>query len=186
MRNIVRLARTAIVSLGFVISVTSASGQRDVHAALISKSNRKPAPDFHLVAADGRTMQVSSYQGRVVLLNFWATSCGGCVLEIPSFIELQHAYATSGFTAVGISADIPYEGLKGSDEAWKLVRPFIVSHNLNYPILMGDASVVDSYGFKAYPATFLIDKAGNIAATYEGIVSKANVEANVKMLLAER
>lgn len=187
MPNIIQTNRVVTVCLSLALSVASALAQRDVHAVLISKAERNPAPAFRLVAAaDGKTMQVTSYEGRVVLLNFWATQCGGCVLEIPSFIELQQAYATRGFTAVGISADIPYEGLKSVGEAWNLVRPFIVSHKLNYPILMGDAAVVDSYGFKSYPATFLIDKSGNIAASYEGIVDKANVEANVKALLAER
>ncbi len=86
---------------------------------------------------------------------------------------------------MGISADISYLGLKGPDEAWKLVRPFMASHKLNYPILMGDGSVVDAYGFPSYPATYLIDRSGKIAATYVGVVDKNDVEANIKTLLAE-
>jgi thiol-disulfide isomerase/thioredoxin len=60
-------------------------GQRDVHAALKSSANRKPAPAFQLVTDTGGKVRISDYRGRVVLLNFWATACGGCVLEIPSF-----------------------------------------------------------------------------------------------------
>jgi peroxiredoxin len=161
-------------------------GQQDVHAALIALTARKPAPTFHLVGETGRAMEVSDYQGEVVLLNFWATDCGGCRLEIPSFIDLQQAYKDKGFTAVGVAMDISYEQLKNADEAWARVRPFIVDHKLNYPILMGNDSIFNAYQVKAYPATFLIDKSGKIAATYVGVVNKANVEANIRTLLSER
>ena len=87
---------------------------------------------------------------------------------------------------MGISADIPYEGLKSSAEAWQLVRPFIASHKINYPILMGNDAIIGTYGFESYPATYLIDRSGRIAATYVGVVSKDDVEANLKTLLAER
>jgi peroxiredoxin len=160
--------------------------QHDVHAVLIAPAERKAAPTFHLVGDRGKTVQMSDFHGRVVLLNFWATACGGCILEIPSFIEIQHSYENRGFTAVGISTDIAYEGLKNADEAWQRVRPFMTSHNMNYPVLMGNDSVVNAYGFKSYPATYLIDKSGRIAATYVGVVSKEDVEANVKKLLSER
>ena len=177
---------TLVASLCCMLSAMDAYGQHDVHASLVSRVARRPAPAFHLVAADGRQTSASSYQGSVLLLNFWATKCGGCVLEIPSFVELEQAYGTRGFTAIGISADIPYEGLKNADEAWGFVRPFMVSHKINYPILMGDPAVVDAYGFQAYPATFLIDKSGKIAAAYVGVVNKADVEKKIKTLLAER
>ncbi len=164
----------------------SAHGQQNVHARLVAKADRKPAPSFGLVSATGKNVHVSEYRGKVVLLNFWATKCGGCILEIPSFVELQQAYEKSGFTVVGISADIPYDDLKSADEAWKQVRPFMARHKLNYPILMGNAAVVKAYGFDEYPATFLVDRSGKIAATYIGVVDKKDVEANVKALLAER
>jgi peroxiredoxin len=182
-----RLIFAFVCALGWSFAAApGAFAQKDVHAVLIHKADRKPAPTFHFVSDTGQTVQPSSYRGKVVLLNFWATKCGGCVLEIPSFVELQKSYAGSGFTAVGISADIPYSGLKNSEEAWRQVRPFIVSHKLNYPILMGNDSIVDAYGFEAYPATYLIDRSGKIAATYVGVVDKSDVEANIKRLLAER
>lgn len=160
--------------------------QTNVHAVLIASSGRKAAPTFHLVSDKGKTVQISDFRGRVVLLNFWATTCGGCVLEIPTFIEVQHSYENRGFTAVGISSDIAYERLKNADQAWGLVRPFMKSYRMNYPVLMGNDLVVNAYGFKSYPATYLIDKSGRIAATYLGVVDKNDVEANVKKLLSER
>jgi peroxiredoxin len=179
---------TVVVALFAVtlLSSRSAFAQNDVHATLVPRPARRPAPEFHLVNDHGKIAQISDFRGKVILLNFWATSCGGCILEIPSFIDLQQKYGTSGFTAVGISADIPYDGLKTADEAWQKVRPFIAAHHMNYPILMGNDAVISQYGFQSYPATYLIDHSGHIAATYVGVVSKENVEANIKTLLAER
>jgi peroxiredoxin len=139
------------------------------------------------VAQNGKKMQVSDLRGRVVLLNFWATDCGGCVLEIPSFIELENAYRGMGFTAVGVSMDISYEGLKDANEAWGRVRPFVVKHGINYPIVMGDDAVSKAYALNAFPATYLIDKSGKVAAAYVGVViNKDNIAMNLKKLLSER
>jgi peroxiredoxin len=173
-----------LLSLAFVMP--HAIAQHDVHAALIAPAARKPAPAFHLIDASGKAKQISDYRGKVVLLNFWATDCGGCKLEIPWFIELQQAYKDKGFTAVGVSADISYEDLKNAEEAWSRVKPFIVDHHLNYPILMGDDPVLKSYPIEAFPATYLLDKSGRVAATYVGVVSKDDVESNIKKLLSEQ
>jgi peroxiredoxin len=180
-------ALTALFTLLLLISPRPLLlAQQDVHAALIAANDRKPAPAFDLANAAGKKVRISDYHGKVVLLNFWATDCGGCILEIPSFISIQAAHPDRAFTAVGVSMDIFYEGLKNADEAWGKVGPFVSSHKMNYPILMGDQSVSDAYGLKAFPATYLIDKSGRIAATYVGVVSKDNVEANVDKLLSER
>lgn len=162
-------------------------GQQDVHAALIPAASRKSAPGFQLVTEDGTKMQISDYRGKVLLLNFWATDCGGCVLEIPSFIELENEYKGKGFTAVGVSMDISYESLKDANEAWGRVRPFIAKHGVNYPIAMGDDAISKAYSLNAFPATYLIDKSGKIAVAYVGVViNKDNVATNVKSLLSER
>jgi len=162
-------------------------GQQDVHAALIPPASRKSAPSFQLVSQDGTKMQLPDYRGKVVLLNFWATDCGGCVLEIPSFIEFQKAYKGKSFTAVGVSMDISYEDLKDANEAWGRVRPFIAKHGVNYPIAMGDDAISKAYALNAFPATYLIDKSGKIAVAYVGVViNKDNVATNVNSLLSER
>jgi thiol-disulfide isomerase/thioredoxin len=132
-------------------------------------------------------MQIPDSRGKVVLLNFWATDCGGCVLEIPSVIELEKAYKDKGFTAVGVSMDISYESLKDANEAWGRVRPFIAKHGVNYPIAMGDDEISKAYALNAFPATYLIDKSGKIAVAYVGVViNKDNVATNIKSLLLER
>jgi peroxiredoxin len=182
----VQISRSVGLMLLLATMTSALFAQKDVHAALIAPAARSTAPTFHLAGETGKTIQVSDYRGRVVLLNFWATGCGGCVLEIPSLIEIERAYKNEGFTVVGVSVDKSYEELKNDDEAWRKVRAFIVSRKLNYPILMGDDSIVSAYKVNAYPATYLIDKYGRIAATYVGIVDKVNIEENVKALLSER
>ena len=184
MRNL----HIAIVSALSILACVAPNlaAQRDVHAQLVAPENRKPAPAFHLVSNSGKAMQVSDYRGKIVLLNFWATDCGGCKIELPSLIAIENTYHDAAFTTVGISMDISWENLKNADEAWTRVKPFIVSHKLNYPILMGDDSLFKSYGLDALPATFLIDKSGRIAATYVGIVSQSDVEANIKTLLSQK
>src|ERR1700722_4669239 len=162
-------------------------GQQDVHAALTPPAGRKSAPAFELVTQDGKKMHLSDYRGKVVLLNFWATDCGGCVLEIPSFIELEKAYKEKGFTAVGVSMDISYESLKDANDAWGRVRPFVAEKGINYPIAMRDDAISKAYALHAFPATYLIDKSGKIAVAYVGVViNKDNVETNIKGLLSER
>ena len=89
----------------------------------------------------GKKVQISDYRGKVLLVDFWATTCGGCVLEIPAFIELEKEYKPKGFTAVGVSMDTSYDGQRSVNEAWNLVKPFVVKHGVNYPIVMGDDAV---------------------------------------------
>ena len=162
-------------------------GQQDVHAGVTPPANRKPAPPFQLVAEDGKKIQTSDYRGRVLLLNFWATDCGGCVIEIPSFIELEKTYKDKAFTAVGVSMDISYENLKDANEAWGRVRPFIAKHGVNYPIAMGDDAISKAYSLNAFPATYLIDKSGKIAAAYVGVlINKESIATNINSLLSER
>lgn len=159
--------------------------QRDVHAPLIKPSTRAKAPAFQLTGESGAEVELSHYQGKVILLNFWATDCGGCVLEIPRLIDVQRDFRNTDFAVIGVDMDMPYGGVKNASEAWKRVRPFTKAHGMNYPVLMGDSATEKLYGINAYPASFLLDKSGRIAAKYVGIVDKDDVEANVKILLSE-
>ncbi len=160
--------------------------QPAVRADIQRPNERKPAPAFRLSDASGKQNQLSKFRGRVILLNFWATECGGCKVEIPYFQEFDRAYRSKGFQAVGVSMEVLYQDLKGPEEGWARVNPFVQDHSIVYPILMADDTVSKAYGVDAMPATYLIDRKGRIAATYIGVVEKANVEANLKALLSER
>lgn len=158
----------------------------DVGTALVPQSTRKPAPEFTLIDAFGQSVSLSKFRGSPMIVDLWATKCGGCVKEIPSFIDINHKYSAKGLTVVGISMDILYEDLKGPTEAWALVKPFVRSHAVDYPILMGDDGITKRYSVEALPVTYLLDSRGRIAAKYVGVVDSANLDANVRALLAER
>lgn len=171
--------------LAGVMIVGSVAAQKAVHATLEPVADRKGAPAFTLRDRSGKAVDLSKYNGRVVVLNFWATDCGGCRTEIPWFVEFQKKYKRRGLTVVGVSMDILYEDLKGPDEAWPLVNPFVAAHKVAYPILMGDGVVTTAYDINALPATYLIDRSGKVATKYIGLVDRDNLQSNLEALLSE-
>jgi peroxiredoxin len=173
-----------MLSLGAVMA--GAAEQKTVRATIQAPADRKPAPAFRLLNASGKAMANSDYRGKILLLDFWATECGGCRVEIPWFVDLEKAHRNKGFTVVGVSVDIMYENLKDASEAWTRVKPFVQSHKVNYPILMGEDRVTKAYDLQALPATYLIDRSGRIAATYIGLVDKSDLEGNILTLLREQ
>jgi cytochrome c biogenesis protein CcmG/thiol:disulfide interchange protein DsbE len=113
----------------------------------------------------------------VVLLNFWATWCAPCRIEIPWFVEFQKAHKSRGFTTLGVSLD---------EDGWDAVKPFIEQRKINYRMMIGNDDVAQRYGANSLPATFIIDKSGRIAATHAGICSKGEYEADIQAVLAEQ
>ncbi len=137
--------------------------------------NRRTAPDFNLIDAEGHAVRLSDLRGKVVLLNFWATWCHGCKTEIPWFVEFQQHYGDRNFVVVGVSLDA---------DGWKSVRPFLREHNINYRMTVGSDRMAALYGAdQSLPVTLLIDKAGRIAARHPGMVSKADCRAEIEALL---
>jgi len=178
------LAAWAAVSL-LAATPLDAQQTKTVRVGVQPEQQRMLAPEFSLKDATGKTVRLSAYRGQVVLLDFWATACGGCVEEIPAFVEIAQAYSGRRLATVGVSEDIVYEDLKGPEEAWSRVKPFVRDHKMRYAVLMGDDQVTAVYGIKALPLTYLLDTRGRIAATYLGVVDRANLEANVNLLLGE-
>jgi cytochrome c biogenesis protein CcmG/thiol:disulfide interchange protein DsbE len=148
-----------------------------VRVSVIPQNARKLAPDFVLNDASGRPVQLASFKGKIVLLNFWATWCGGCKVEIPWFIDFQRTYSKRGFQVLGVSFD---------DDGWKLVRPYIAAKHVNYPVTIGNSHLAALYGgVQALPVSYIIDKAGRIASTHLGVVSKSDYQAEIEKLLTE-
>ena len=174
-----------LVILSLSVTIASAAEEKPVRAVIQPVETRKTAPTFHLPTAAGKVMSPASFRGKVVLLDFWATECGGCKAEIPYFMEFDREYKTKGLAVVGVSLDILYESLKDADEGWSRVKPFVREHKLNYPILMGDEPVSQLYDIHTMPVTCLIDKHGRVAATYIGLVDKDDIESNIRTLLRE-
>jgi peroxiredoxin len=156
-----------------------------IKTALIKANARVGAPQFSLSDATGKTLKLSDFRGRVLVLNFWATDCGGCRIEIPWLVDLDKEFKKKEVPVIGISMDISYESLKNAAEAWARVKPFVASHQIGYLMLMGDDETTKRYKVEALPASYLIDSRGRIAATYIGLIDEANVRANIDQLLAE-
>jgi peroxiredoxin len=136
----------------------------------------KLAPDFSLTDSSGTSIRLSAYKGKVVLLDFWATWCGGCKMEIPWYVEFQNKYRDAGLSAIGVSMDA---------DGWKSVKPFLVEHKLNYPVVIGNEDLGEQFGLINMPLTLLIDRNGNIAESHAGVVDKDNFEARIRSLLQE-
>jgi len=174
-------ARFHLSNLALVLAFTcvaAADGQPGLRVALQPEKDRKPAAEFALQDASGKTTKLDDFRGKVVLLDFWATWCTGCKTEIPWFEAFQSAYNAKGFAVVGVSLD---------EDGWKVLRPFLEEHKIPYTMLLGDDPMSKRYGIENLPDTFLIDRKGRLAALYkEALVDKDNVEANIKALLAER
>lgn len=146
-------------------------------AATTAANLRKTASDFTLEDSAGHAVQLSSYKGKVVLLDFWATWCGGCKTEIPWYMQFQSAYKDRGLSVIGVSMD---------DDGWKSVRPFLAQHKLNYPVVIGTQELGKKYGADSLPVTLLIDRDGRIAEAHSGVVDKDAFEADVRALLGEK
>lgn len=170
------LALAAIVVLG---SCTTTSSSAHSAAAEKQSPDRKLAPDFTLTDSNGQPVKLSDYRGKVVLLNFWATWCGPCQIEIPWFIEFEQQLKSKGFEVVGVSMD---------EEGWKAVKPYIAERKINYRILLGDETVSQLYGgLDALPTTFLIDRDGKFAfSPHIGLAGKNEYLSEIQSLLAKQ
>ena len=146
-----------------------------VKAAVKSEGERKPAPDFTLKDADGKPVKLSDYRGKVVLLNFWATWCGPCKIEIPWFMEFEQQYKDKNFAVLGVSLD---------EDGWESVKPYISAKKINYRVVIGTEQVAQLYGdVDSLPTTFMIDREGRVAAVHVGLVSKGDYTRDILNLL---
>jgi peroxiredoxin len=145
-------------------------------ANLTPPSGRTLAPDFDLKDADGRDVKLADLKGKVVLVNFWATWCEGCQVEIPWFVEFEKEFEAKGLVVIGISMD---------DDGWKSVRPWIKEKKVNYRIVMGREELGKRYGLEGMPLTALVDREGRVADVYPGLVEKANTQQKIRILLQE-
>ncbi len=158
-----------------LLAVTACESTGTVSAAVKNAKDRRPAPDFTLKDVMGRPVKLSDYKGKVVLLNFWATWCGPCKIEIPWFVEFEQTYKDSGFAVLGISMD---------EEGWEVVKPYLEKSKINYRVVIGDDITAQQYGgVDSLPTSFMLDREGRIASTHIGLVSKGSYQNDIKTLL---
>jgi peroxiredoxin len=168
------LSATALLIGALIVGCSSST--RSVNAASVKPDkDRKEAPDFALKDADGKVVKLSDYRGKVVLLDFWATWCGPCKIEIPWFMDMQRTNKDKGFEVLGVAMD---------DEGWEAVKPFAAKIGMNYRLVIGNDQTAQMYGgVDALPTTFLIDRGGKIAAVHVGLTSRKDIEDGVQQLL---
>ena len=143
------------------------------------------APEVTLKDLDGKEVSLSQLKGKVVLVNFWATWCEPCRVEIPWLIEMQQKYGAKGFTVLGIAMD---------DDGRSVVAPFVQKERfevsggakaqMNYPIVIGNDEAADKFGgLFGYPTSVLIDKNGKQIKRITGIISEDEISKLIEAQL---
>src|SRR6202161_1715557 len=130
--RVLRLALTAVC-------LVSLAG---LPAAVTEAKLRKADPAFTRSNSTGALVRLSDYKGKVVLLDFWATWCHGCKLEIPWFMEFESRLKDSGLAVIGVSLD---------DAGWKSVKPYLEEKKMNYPVVIGNQDLAKQYGLASMP-----------------------------------
>jgi peroxiredoxin len=144
--------------------------------AVTSPLLNKPAPAFVLRDLSGHSVSLADYRGKAVLINFWATWCAPCRVELPWFIALQQKYSAQGFVILGIDSDFPEDLPK--------VPGFASKMGLNYPVLYGNQQTATKYGCcDSLPMSYYVDRAGTVRIATVGLGERDTVETYVRRLL---
>lgn len=174
------LRRRALVAAALVAVAGSglpgrAAGPPRAAAGGCPADARKANLNFTLEDVDGRKVKLSSFKGRTVLLDFWATWCAPCKVEIPWFGEFQQRYAADGLQVIGVSVDDPLDRL----------RPFVEALKVPYVVLQGRPMprILDAYDVGAVPTTMLISREGRICTVFAADKTKEDVETAIRRLL---
>ncbi len=171
-----------IVVVALLVTVMLAFGfhraRRLSNQSPLSSLNTKggAAPDFTLQSLEGKTVHLSDFRGKAVLLNFWATWCQPCKIEMPWFVELQKQYGPEGLQVVGVAMD---------DASPADIGKFAKELGVNYPVLIGKEAVGDAYGGVQFlPATFYIGRDGKVVDKVFGLKGRGEIEDDIKKSLA--
>jgi len=170
--------------LVFIAAVVAAMLFAGIHIARKNHAGGAPgqligqtAPDFQLRSLEGNVVRLSDFRGKAVLLNFWATYCRPCKIEMPWFVELQKQYGPQGFQIIGVAMD---------DASTEDIAKFAKEMGVNYPILLGKEAVGKSYGGVEFlPTTFFVDRDGKITDREFGLQSRSVFVDNIKKALSQ-
>jgi peroxiredoxin len=173
------LRTLAVMAVLSVICFSSCSSKQVSAGSIEPSKHRAAAAEFILKDADGASVKLSDYRGKVVLLNFWATWCGPCGVEVPWFTEFEQRYKSQGFAVLGVSMD---------EDGWSAVKPYVTDHKINYRVLLGNDTIAQLYGgLDSLPTSFVIDKAGRVAfPPHIGLISKNEYVNEIECLLGDK
>ena len=167
-----------IIGAAVVVAASLYFGTRNISELPsfgINSGQHMPAPQVTLTDLNGEKLELASYKGEVVLVDFWATWCDPCRAEIPHFVQLQDKYRNQGFRVVGISMD----------DVPRPVREFYGQYRMNYPVAMGNAKLAERFGgVLGLPVSFLIGRDGRIYARHVGETESSVFESEIRELLA--
>jgi peroxiredoxin len=170
---VILIVVAVVISLMLVFGIQKT---RHARSAGAGKLQGQAAPDFSLASLDGKTLKLSDFRGKAVLLNFWATWCEPCKIEMPWFVDLQKKYGPEGLQVLGVAMD---------DASPKEIADFTQKMGVNYPVVVGKEAVGDQYGGIPYlPSTFYIDRDGKVVDRVYGLVSRSEIEDNIRKALA--
>ena len=187
------MKKTVLVVIGILAVIVLAAHFADKATRLSLKapaaradnpSAGSPAPDITLKDLDGKDLRIAQLKGKVVLVNFWATWCDPCRVEIPWLIEMQQKYGAKGFTVLGVAMD---------DEGASVVTPFVHKEHfdvnggkslMNYPIVIGNDAVADKFGgLLGYPTSVLIGRDGKQIKRITGLISYEEISKTIESQL---
>ena len=174
MQSGVKLVLAIILAAVVIGGLYSYNHFRHARSASASTNQRREAPDFTLPSIDSGQLRLSSYRGKVVLLDFWATWCVPCREETPHFVELQKKYGDRGLQIIGVSMD----------DSPDPVRSFYEQFHINYPVVVGTAETGSAYGgVLGLPIAYLIDRDGRIYSKHMGATEASVFEQDITTLL---
>ena len=181
---LVIIAVVAVIAATYLADRATRQPRKGVLKVATANSAPRPAPDVTLKDLDGKDLSLSQYKGKVVLVNFWATWCEPCQVEIPWLIEMQQKYAAKGFTVLGIAMD---------EEGASVVTPWVQKERfdvngsksqMNYPIVIGNDAAADKFGgLLGYPTSVLVSRDGTIIKRITGLISYDEISKSIESQL---
>ena len=185
MKRIGLILATLIGIVAFALVANRATRIPVTRAVSAQQENQPTAsPDFTLKDLEDHDVSLRQFRGKVVLVNFWATWCGPCRIEIPWLVELQDKYEARGFTVLGVAMD---------EEGKDAVAPFVQKerfkvggrpNSMNYPIVLGNDATADKFGgLVGFPTSVLISKDGQVVKRVDGLVSYDEIDKAIQSQL---
>jgi thiol-disulfide isomerase/thioredoxin len=174
MKKVLLIIGTVVVLIGATVYADRATRLKTKNTvdSTVRAAGDTPAPEVTFKDLDGKDVPLNQFKGKVVLVNFWATWCEPCQVEIPWLIEMQQRYSSKGFTVLGV--DVDDEG-NNTVSAYTAKERFNVNGQklpMNYPVLRGNDAVADKFGgLLGYPTSFLISRDGKIVKKVQGLIS---------------